>query len=194
MNRLRINSAASVRSIINNSNSNRIPEFGIRGAGLSSLKSFSFLISQRSSQLAVVCEILRVYNCRVGEVLRASWQDFYNGLYLILPAEKHSQPVVIRDRIILDAVSKLKKVDDVFIFRSVNYHSVYSYLKKNYSHLFTRFKTKKNFKVTHAFRYANVSQLNDMATAKTVLHHNSKKSCLYYNHKLIDKNSSSPNA
>lgn len=135
------------------------------------------------SQLSIAVEILRIYNCRSSEVLSAKWKDFDKDHFLILEGKKKSSNIIIRDRILLSAIEKLPHTDAVFIFPSLSYSILYHHCKKNFSHLFVKFKKRKNYKVTHGFRYEAVSKLDNETKIREVLHHRSTKSGKYY--KLI---------
>jgi len=132
----------------------------------------------------IIVEILKVYNCRISEILSAKWSNFFPDRFLILEGKKHSAPVIITDRTILKNISKLVKVDDQLIFKTISYHSIHHYIKSKYSHLFVNIKTKKYSKVTHAYRYLNLKSIDNDDFIKQILHHNSRKSGMYYKHKL----------
>ena len=132
------------------------------------------------SQLAVAIEILKTYNCRASEVLNAKWEDFQEGRMLVLTASKQSSNIIVRDRFILALVSSLPRLDDKKIFPSLNYYHLYHHCKKFYSHLFTKFKKKKNFKVTHGFRYRAVEEVANETKIRDILHHRSIKSGKFY--------------
>lgn len=131
-------------------------------------------------QLSVATEVLKVYNCRASEVLSARWQDFQPDHFLILQGKKKSSDIVIRDRIILSAIEKLPYIDATLIFPSISYSILYHHCKKNYSHLFRKWKKRKNHKVTHGWRYQAVSKLDIDTNIREVLHHRSTKSGKYY--------------
>lgn len=147
---------------------------------LSSLKTQPLL----SIRLKTVVEILLIYNSRISEILNLKYDGIYPDKYIILPGAKHSKDVIIRDREILRSVQNLKANGSNFVFYPVNYYQVYHYLKKNYSHLFKNILIKKNAKVTHAFRYLNVSTLGNDKLITEVLHHNSNRSAIFYKNKL----------
>lgn len=132
------------------------------------------------SQLSICIEILQVYNCRAGEVLNASWNKYYPSKMLILHGEKRSANIIIRDRKILEEIEKLPKLHKTKIFPSVNYGMLYRYCKKYYSHLFIQFKGKKNYKVTHGFRYRAITEVDIDEEIREILHHRSIKSGKYY--------------
>lgn len=132
------------------------------------------------SQLSVIIEILKTYNCRASEVLSAEWNNFYPGSMLILKASKQSSNVVIRDRFILNLISELPKIHSKLIFPSVSYSALYHHIKRYYSHLFIKFKGKKNHKVTHGFRYAKVAPIDNELFIRDILNHRSIKSGKFY--------------
>lgn len=132
----------------------------------------------------IICKILSIYNCRISEILSAKWSNFFPDRFLILEPAKHSQPIIITDRDILKAISISIKSNPDFIFSHISYHSIYKFIKRNYSHLFAKIKIKKYSKVTHAFRYLNIAGVDNDQFIKQILHHNSTKSGKYYKNKL----------
>jgi integrase len=132
------------------------------------------------SQLEIASQIILLTNCRASEALSARWADFIPGRLLLLPAKKKSSNVILHDRQLLRAISKLPRLHDELIFPSINYWHLYHHFKNNYSHLFKKFKGKKNFKVTHGQRYANVEQFGNDEKIRDILHHRSTKSGKYY--------------
>lgn len=145
-------------------------------------KLFTFAAAKQFeiSQLAVAIEILKCENCRASEILNAKWSDFYPGKFLILPASKQSANVIVRDRFILERISRLPHIDDEKIFPSINYYHLYHHCKKFYSHLFNKFKGRKNLKVTHGFRYRAVEAVANETKIRDILHHRSIKSGKFY--------------
>jgi len=139
-----------------------------------------------NTQLGLVLQILIEYNPRISEILTARWKDFYPGKFLILNGAKKSSNVIIRDREILHQIENLPQIDSTFIFPSITYSKIYHFIKSRYSHQFIHFKKRKNFKVTHAFRYENVSQLDNDEKIRDVLHHRSVKSGKFYKLKQGD--------
>lgn len=131
-------------------------------------------------QMFIILAILESYNCRASEVLDAKWTDFFPQKFLILRGKKHSSNVIVRDRLILNSISNLERIHPEKIFPSVNYFKLYRFVKARYSHLFKKFKKRKNFKVTHGFRYENVSQFDNEEIIRDILHHRSTKSGKYY--------------
>lgn len=135
---------------------------------------------QHLSQLAICIEILKVYNCRAGEVLSAEWAKYHKDKFLILSAEKKSSNVIIRDRFILQQIEQLPVLHPTKIFPSVNYGILYRHCKKYYSHLFVKFKGRTRYKVTHGFRYYAVNTIDIETEIRDILHHRSIKSGKYY--------------
>lgn len=131
-------------------------------------------------QMYIVLAILESYNCRASEILSATWNDFFKNQFLILRGKKHSSNVIIRDKLILNSIHNLDRLHSTLIFPSVSYYKLYRFVKANYSHLFEKFKKRKNFKVTHGFRYKNVSQFDNPEIIRDILHHRSTKSGKYY--------------
>lgn len=131
-------------------------------------------------QMQIAVCILQIYNCRASEVLNARWENFYPDKFLILHSSKQSNNVIIRDRSILYEISQMPRLHKEIIFNQLNYSKLYDYCKKRYSHLFVRFKGKKNYKVTHGFRYAAVESINDELYVRDVLFHRSAKSGRFY--------------
>ena len=134
----------------------------------------------KNTQLAIAIEILKCYNCRANEILKAKWKNFYPDQFLVLESSKQSCNVIVRDRYLLSLIDNLPRIDSVFIFPSVSYNKLYHHCKVYYSHLFLKFKKKKNLKVTHGFRYLNVSQFGTEEIIRDILHHRSIKSGKFY--------------
>jgi hypothetical protein len=103
---------------------------------------------------------------------------------LIIKGSKGSQDIIVRDLLILDMIDQLPVLSQTYLFPSVNYGILYRTVKKNYSHLFSKFKTRRNQKVTHGFRYLNANLSNDPAAVKSILNHATTKSGISYNKKL----------
>lgn len=133
-----------------------------------------------SARQKIILEILSIYNCRISEILSASLNNYYPDKFLILKGKKRSADIIITDRKILKDISQLNNFVNDLIFYPVTYKQIYDIVKKNYSHLFLKFKKKKNHKVTHGFRFLNICNVKDKDSIKTILHHNSKKSQDYY--------------
>jgi integrase len=132
------------------------------------------------SQLELAVQILMIYNCRASEVLSAEWSNYFPDRFLILRGAKKSANIIITDRIILSQVASLPYLDEKKIFPSINYYHLYHYVKKHYSHQFVKYKKRKNFKVTHGFRYRAVEQIANEAIIQDILHHRSTKSGKFY--------------
>lgn len=137
-------------------------------------------IKQQHPLMDVLVQCLFVYNCRCNEILKAEWKNFFPGRFLVLKGSKKSNDVIIRDRELLAQIATLPRTSPIYIFYPLTYQQVYIYCKRNFSHLFVRFKTKSNYKVTHAFRYSNAELVSNEDTLKALLHHNSKKSQKFY--------------
>jgi hypothetical protein len=133
-----------------------------------------------SEKEIIVIEILQIYNCRISEILESKWINFFPNKFLIIQGKKNSSDIIIRDRILLEKISQLDRYGNDFIFFPVTYPRIKSLLLKNFSHMFNELKTKKNRKITHAFRYLNASNEFTPETNKAILHHNSKTSQNYY--------------
>jgi len=143
---------------------------------------------QFSNCYEIILQILVIYNCRISEILKATHDNFNPDKFLCLHGAKGSAAVIIRDREILRAISKLPKNHPTLIFPFVTYYQVYHFIKTKYSHLLTGIKIKKNMKVTHAFRYSNVDKLKDENIIREVLHHRSMKSSKFYINKMKNSN------
>lgn len=141
-------------------------------------------IANYNSKLSIIIQILIIYNCRISEVLSADWSNFFPDRYLILIGKKKSANIIVTDRILLKQISKLTSNKIGLIFNSVSYHQVKRHISKYYSHLFRNIKIKKNRKITHAFRYLNIANIDNDKIIKDILHHNSLKSGMYYKNKL----------
>ena len=135
------------------------------------------------NQIAIAIEILKCYNCRASEVLSAEWSNYYKDSYLLLQGSKNSANIVIRDRFILGLIDKLPRLHDSLIFPSLTYSKLYHHVKKYYSHLFKKFKGRKNYKVTHGWRYSHVQGIKDEKFVREILHHRSVKSGHFYQQK-----------
>lgn len=132
------------------------------------------------TQLAVAIELLKCYNARASEVLSASWNDFYPNKMLVLRGKKQSCNVIVRDRFILSLIDELPRLHPTQIFSAISYGHLYRHCKKYYSHLFVKFRKKKYYRVTHGFRYENVSQFANEEIIRDILHHRSIKSGKFY--------------
>lgn len=151
-------------------------------------QGFSFLQAAGNYKinnfLELISEILIQYNCRASEILNAKWTNFFPDQFLILEGKKRSQPVIIRDRYILEKIKEVPRVNDTYIFGFIPYSSLYHYFKQSKSHLFPLIKNKKNQAVTHAPRYYAAAKVSDEKFLKSILHHNSLKSQLYYKRRV----------
>lgn len=133
-----------------------------------------------SKRQKIILEILAIYNCRISEVLSATIDNYYPDRFLILKGKKKSSDIVITDRKILSDIDQLSFFGSNKIFDGVTYLQMYRIIKRDYSHLFARFKKKKNYKITHGFRYFNILNVKDEKSIKSILHHNSISSQKYY--------------
>lgn len=150
-------------------------------------KNFFASFENQNCQLSIAIELLIIYNCRASEVLSATWQNFYPGQFLILEGKKKSRNIIVRDRMILSKIDSLPRLDKSLIFPSLTYSILYHFCKKNFSHLFNRFKKKKKCLVTHGWRYLNVSKFDNDKIIRDILHHSSLKSGQYYKNNKGEK-------
>lgn len=132
----------------------------------------------------IIITILVIYNCRINEILKARWGNFHPEKFLILEGSKGSANIIIHDREILKSIKALPKSDQDFIFPWITYYQIYHEIKKKYSHLLNKISHRKNMKITHSFRYLNVSGIDNDKFIKDILHHNSTRSGKYYKNKL----------
>jgi integrase len=137
--------------------------------------------------LRLLSSILLQYNCRASEILEATWQDFHYPYFLILRGKKHSANIIIRDSEILQRINSLPRLHNKYIFNYINYNSLYHFFKSNFGHLFTNFRGRKNYKITHGPRYFAARLVDDPKLVQSILYHNSLKSGKYYNNKLKEK-------
>ena len=137
-----------------------------------------------SLQLKIVLMILEKYNPRASEVLKALWINYKPKHFLILKGLKRSADIIVRDSEILNMITHLNTQHSPFLFPGITYQHLYHVVKSNYSHLFLKFKTKKNYKVTHGFRFLNANLSNDPQSVKAILSHNSQESGHFYNPNL----------
>jgi len=140
------------------------------------------------NELSICIEILKTYNPRAREIINARWIDYHPNQFLILEGLKHSSNVIVRDRFILEMISKLPRTHSLKIFPNITYSMLYYHVKKYYSHLFVKFKGKKNFKVTHGFRYRAVEQVASETKIRDILSHRSIKSGKFYKPKGVLSN------
>jgi len=113
-------------------------------------------------------------------LIKAEWKDYHPNQFLILSGLKRSSNVIVLDRFILAMISELPRTHSINIFPNITYSMLYHHCKKYYSHLFVKFKGKKNFKVTHGFRYRAVEALDNEEKIRDILHHRSIKSGKFY--------------
>lgn len=132
------------------------------------------------AQLEIAVEILRRTNCRASEVLDSKWIDFVPNQFLLISGKKKSCNIILHDRILLNAISQLPRLDEEKIFPSLNYYHLYRYCKSHDSHLFVKFKKRKYYKVTHAYRYRAVELFANDEKIRDILHHRSIKSGKFY--------------
>lgn len=151
---------------------------------LLNLEKYLIIKSNCNSVYDLIILILTIYNCRINEILKATWNNFYPDKFLILKGSKGSANVIIHDREILKAINKLPRIDNVLIFPFITYYQIYHEIKKKYSHLLNTISHRKNQKITHSFRYLNVSGIDNDNFIKDILHHNSTRSGKYYKNKL----------
>jgi integrase len=135
-----------------------------------------------SRQEKIVLLILSTQSCRISEILSAVWSNFYPGRVLILKATKHSRDVIVRDREILSMIDQLPHIHPEKIFWPIDYQRMYRLVKRNYSHIFLRYRGRKNYKVCHGFRYTSIDGIADRQAAQEILHHRREKTQDYYRH------------
>lgn len=148
------------------------------------LKNYLVAKSHFPNSYDLIIMILMKYNCRIQEILNAEWKDFYPERFLILKGLKKSSNVIVTDSKILDLILQIPKIDSIKIFPFITYYSVYHFIKTKFSHLLSSIRTRKNRKITHAFRYLNIVDLQDETQIRDVLHHRSIKSQSYYKNKI----------
>jgi len=135
------------------------------------------------SRRDIATALLIQYNVRASEVLRARYTDFYYPDFLILRGSKKSRDIVVRDRQLLARIHLLPALHQDLIFYPLKYSQLYHFVRSRYDHLLSRFKGRKNNKVTHAFRYAAASRVSQDEDITLVLNHRSSKSRIYYQSK-----------
>ena len=143
---------------------------------LESISKYKFA----SNREKIIIEILSVENARISEILDATWNNFFPDKFLILKGKKKSEDIIVRDRIILRHIQQLPRLHNSLIFYPTKYDRMYRMIKRDFSHIFIKFKGKKNFKVTHGFRYQNARITSDQNANKNILHHKSIKTQEYY--------------
>lgn len=132
----------------------------------------------------LILAILQKYNPRISEILSATWYNFFQDRFLILEGKKHSSNVIIRDSAILERISQLKRFDNVLIFPFTTSNRIQRLISRHYSHLFQKIQTKKNRKLTHAFRYLNIESVDNDEKIRDILSHRSIRSSSFYKNKL----------
>lgn len=137
-----------------------------------------------STHEKIVLTILQEYNPRISEILSAKWSNFFPDRFLILEGAKHSANVIVRDKAILERISQLSRHSPELIFPYTTYNRIYNIIARNYSHIFTKIKTKKSRKITHAFRYMNLQGVDNDSIIQDILHHRSNRSGIFYKNKL----------
>lgn len=145
---------------------------------------FEAAFKNKKDYFSIIMQILIIYNCRISEVLSATWTNLIPGKFLILVGVKKSANIIVTDRKLLQLITDLPHIDKEKIFPYVSYTQIYHHIKTNYSHLLTDIRIKKNRKITHAFRYLNVASIDNEKFIKDILHHNSTRSGKYYKNKL----------
>jgi len=140
--------------------------------------------SDQFNLLDFLVYILDEYNLRAGELLSARWTDLYPDKYLIIRAKKNSRNVIIRDKIILNKIVNLVRTHKEYIFYPITYSKLYHHILTNHYHKFYTVKKRKNRKITHYFRYNNVSDIDNDVLIRDILNHNSGKSVKYYKNKM----------
>ena len=149
------------------------------------LKAFDNKFLSRLEALFIT--ILSRHNLRVCELLRCKRTDLMPGRYLIIPGAKGSCNVIIRDKDLIAEAASIPASGSDLLFYPLTYNLIYRDVKRYYSHLFVDIKTRKNQKVTHAFRYLAVRGVVDVEIARDILHHRSSKSSKYYLNKFKGK-------
>lgn len=132
----------------------------------------------------IILQILISYNPRISEILNATWKNYFHDRFLILEGKKNSHSVIIRDREILKSISNLQRSSSSLIFEGITYSQIRSIISKNFSHLLNLIQHKKYRKLTHAFRYLNLKDVDNDEQIEVILHHRSLRSGIYYKNKL----------
>lgn len=148
-------------------------------------------ITYKQDHLAFISYLLLKYNLRCSEILDARKSNLYYPHFIIFPGKKKSSNIVIRDEFVLNYFNKLVPVTKDKFFDTVNYASVYNYFKRNFSHLFLSYKSRKNLKVTHGPRYYFSRLTNDPEFVRDILYHRSIKSGAFYNNNIRRHNNGS---
>ena len=137
-----------------------------------------------SPQLKIALMLLEEYNVRASEALSALRINYHPNRMLIIKGNKHSGDIIVRDRQLLSMIGELPVTSNELLLPDLSYGILYRVVKQNYSHLFSKFKSRKNHKVTHGFRFLNANLSDDPSSVKSILNHNSKSSGRYYNPRL----------
>ena len=145
------------------------------------------ILHDTNDELNLIVAVLSLYNCRISEILSAKKSDIIKNKFVILHGAKGSADIVIRDKATVAAFVALSLNRKSNLFLYSNYSKVYTFIKKNFSHLICQVITKKNNKVTHVFRYINIEDLQDEKSIKSFLHHNSVRSNSFYTNKIRGK-------
>lgn len=132
----------------------------------------------------IIILILQTYNCRISEILGATWNNFYAGKFLILKGKKHSNDICIRDRELLFLISQLPRLHHDLIFYPTKYYTIHRLCIRMLNSKAFKYSKGKNRKTTHFFRYENSAPLDNVNELKLILHHNSTRSAEYYNKKV----------
>lgn len=143
-----------------------------------------------SDRQKLILKILQLYNCRISEILNATWEDYYPGKFLILRGLKNSSDIFVRDIEINRSLASLGRLHATFIFYPVKYYQIYRYCLRLLNNRAYVKGYERNRKVTHFFRYENANILKHPEDATAMLHHKSKRSASYY----LTNQRSKPNA
>lgn len=152
-----------------------------------SVLTSSKILQEEGKEVSLVIEILKVYNCRVQEVLNATWEDFFPGKMLILKGLKKSANIIVRDRIILSCIAQLYKWEKDKIFPNVNKQKVQRAMLRHYPGIVSAAGRSKRRRITHAWRYLAARIVQDEKQTQDILHHRSVKSQSYYKSKKGNK-------
>lgn len=151
------------------------------------MTNFDFLtksLNYRQDNLLFISYLLLKYNLRCSEILAVKKSDLHYPYFIVFPGKKRSANVIIRDDFVLNYFKKLVPVTKDKFFDTVNYHSIYNYFKRNFSHLFVQYRNRKNFKITHGPRYYFAQMSDNPEIVRDLLHHRSVKSGVFYNNKI----------
>lgn len=134
-------------------------------------------------QSKIVITILQLYNCRISEVLDSTWKEFHPDKFLIIKGKKRSANIIVRDRELLKEINSLQRHSSEKIFCFTYYLRIYRYILRYFPDLVNQVQHTKNKKVTHAFRYKNVSGIVNDGIIMDILHHRTERSGKYYKNK-----------